>query len=107
MSEVFSTLHQSFVVYRDADGSLSWSGQYYGVVIESALPIDDGKQCIVLLDPDASQRLIFENLLCIDQKKNVIWTAKLPSMPDRFVRIDQREGGRYLGQYLDELPHIN
>jgi hypothetical protein len=87
MSVVFSSLHQGVVVSRNPDGSYSWSGQYNGAAIKSAVPIDDGKHCILLLDPDASKRSAYENLLCIDRKGSPVWTAKLPTSPDVFLEV--------------------
>jgi hypothetical protein len=58
------------------------------VAIKFAVPIDGGKRCVLLLDPDANQRLAFDNLLCIDQQGKAIWTAKLPTSSDVFVYID-------------------
>jgi hypothetical protein len=93
MSVVFSSPQLGIVVSRQADSSQSWSGQYNGVAIKSAVPIDAGKLCVLLLDPDANQRSAFENLLCIDQQGNRIWTAKLPTSPDVFVRINMKAEG--------------
>lgn len=83
----FSSLHQSIVVSRSADGSCTWSGQYNGAVIKYAIPISDGKYCILLLDPDTCKRSAFENVLCIDRKGNPVWSAKLPTTPDVFLEI--------------------
>jgi hypothetical protein len=68
MSVVFSALDQGVVVSRNPDGSYAWSGQYNGAAIKCAVPSDDGKHCVILLDPDASKRQAFENLLCFDRK---------------------------------------
>jgi hypothetical protein len=93
MSIAFSTLDECIVVSENADGSLSWSGKYRGASIERAIPIDGGKRCVLLLDPDASQRSVFENLLCIDRSEKPIWFAKLLGNPDCFVRVDQTDEG--------------
>ena len=93
MSAIFSSAQHGIVVSRQADGSQSWSEQYNGVAIKSAIPIDAGKRCILLLDPNANQRSAFENLLCIDQQGKPIWTAKLPTSSDVFVRIDPMAEG--------------
>ena len=93
MSVAFSSPQHGIVVSRRSDGSQSCSGQYNDIPIRSAVPIDDGKRCILLLDPDASQRSVFENLLCIDQNGSAFWTAKLPDRPDCYVSIDLREEG--------------
>lgn len=87
MSVVFSSLHQGVVVSHNLDGSYSWSGQYDGATIKRAVPSDDGKHCVLLLDPDASKRSAFENLLCIDRKGSPVWTAKLPTSPDVFLDV--------------------
>ncbi|MBY6244015.1 hypothetical protein [Methylosinus sp. Sm6] len=86
MNVVFSSL-QGVVVLRDADGVYSWSGQFNGVDIKRAVPSDDGKHCVLLLDPDASKCSAFENLLRIDRKGAPLWTAKLPTSPDVFLDV--------------------
>jgi hypothetical protein len=93
VSVVFSSPSHGIVVSRLSDGSKSWSGHYNGVAIQSAIPIDDGKRCILLLDPDADQRSAFENLLCIDQKGDIVWTAELPTSSDAFVAIAPSKEG--------------
>jgi hypothetical protein len=75
------------------DGSYSWSGEYDGTAVKRALPIDEGKRCILLLDPDANKRPAFENLLCIDQKGTLVWTAKLPTSPDAFLDVTSTPEG--------------
>jgi len=85
MSVVFSSSRDGVVVSENADGSHSWPGRYNGALIKSAIPIGAGERCILLLDPDASQRPVFENLFCIDRKGKVIWVAQLPENPDVFV----------------------
>jgi hypothetical protein len=93
MSIIFSSLHHGIVVSQNADGSRSWSGHHNGVSIKCAIPIGDGKRCILLLDPGANQCSVFANLLCIDRKGNPIWTAKLSEIPDVFLSITaSREG---------------
>ena len=93
MSTVFSAPKQGIVVLQEADGSLSWSGQYNGVSVHTAIPIDGAHRCILLLDPDVNQCSAFENLLCIDEEGHTLWVAKLPSRPDVFVRIVKAEEG--------------
>ena len=85
VSVVFSS--KDVKASQRADGCYSWSGQYKGIAIKKALPIGSGKQCILLLDPDATNRSVFENLICIDQSGEPVWTAKLPSNPDSFLDI--------------------
>jgi hypothetical protein len=91
---VFSSRSHGIVVSRRSDGSLAWSGQYNGVAIRSAVVIDGGKRCVLLLDPDANLSSAFENLLCIDHMGRTVWTAKLPNeYQDVFVAIHpQKEG---------------
>jgi len=87
MSVVFSSLHQGVVVSRNPDGSYSWLRQYNGAAIRRAVPSDDGKHRILLLDSDAIKRSAFENLLRIDRKGSPVWTAKLPTSPDVFLDV--------------------
>src|SRR5580700_2700488 len=93
MEIVFSSKSHRIAVSQQVDGSRSWSGQYNGASIKWAIPADRGKRCILLLDPDGSSLSVFENLLCIDQNEATIWTARLPSSPDVFLRAQQSDGG--------------
>lgn len=86
MGIMFSSV-QKITVSRNADGSYSWSGKYAGIDIKCALPSDDGKRCVLLLDPGASRRPIYENLLCIDESGQRIWVARLPDSTDAFVSV--------------------
>ena len=93
MSVVFSAPHHDIVVSQNADASYTWSGQYNGIEIKRAVPIENGKLCILLLDPDASKRSTFENLLCIDRRGRPVWTATLPTSPDAFLDIASTPAG--------------
>ncbi len=53
--------------------------------IKQAIPLNNGNRCILLLDPDATKRPAFENLLCIDRKGTAVWVAKLPTSLDVFL----------------------
>lgn len=93
MNVIFSSLQLAVEVFRNPDGSYSWSGQYKDAAIKCAVPSQDGKQCILLLDPDASERSAFENLLCIDQKGDLVWSAKPPTSPDVFLDVTSTPEG--------------
>src|SRR5580692_2607902 len=82
----FSSDHD-LTVFKNVDGSYSWSGNYNGVAIKQVFPNDDGQRCILFLDPDANLRSVFENLLCIDRNGNSVWAAKLPGNPDVFLEV--------------------
>jgi outer membrane protein assembly factor BamB len=93
MSIVFSSVDRGIVVTLDADGSPSWSGRYKGAPIKQAIPIDYGRLCILLIDPDVNQAPVFENLFCIDVSGNPVWIAKVPSSPDVFLEIIMGDDG--------------
>lgn len=86
MGVVFSSL-PGLVVSRNPNGSYSWSGQFNGADIKCVAPSDNGTHCVLLLDPDASKRSAFENLLCIDRNGAPVWIAKLPTSPDVFLNL--------------------
>ncbi len=92
MAIIFSAV-QKITVSHNADGPYSWSGKYGGVDIKCALPSNDGKRCVLLLDPDAMQRPTFENLLCIDELGLAIWVARLPESSDFFLSVDHGTEG--------------
>jgi hypothetical protein len=88
---VFSASALEFRVSQQADGSLKWHGLYGEKKVRTALPIEQGAKCILLLESDLSGK--FKNLLCIDQGGSVVWTAPLPSFPDSFVEISLASDG--------------
>ena len=93
MPLVFSAKRLGLIVWRYDDGSLACTGRYNGIDVVDAVPIDDGARCVLLLDPDGGHRLVFENLLCVDPDGAVVWAAKLPSMPDKFVAMRLTDDG--------------
>jgi len=93
MSTVFSSPRHGLFVSQNADGSYAWSGQYNGVSIVRVIPLDGVSRCVLLLDPDASQRQAFENLLCIDRGGGAVWTARLHTSPDVFLGIVPTDEG--------------
>ncbi len=86
MAVVFSSPY-GLVVSRTVDGEYSWSGQYNGIAIRRAVPTGGGQDCVLLLNPDASDVSAFENLVCVDRKGSRVWTAKLPTSPDVFLDL--------------------
>ena len=89
---VFSALRSGINVQRDG-GSTICSGRFEGATIKSAIPLDNGTRCVMLLDPDASSAPAFENLVCIDRAGDLVWRAHLPTSPDVFVAVAQVSEG--------------
>jgi hypothetical protein len=73
-------------VGQNPDGSYSWTGRYKNLPIIDVSP-QEGARCIILLDPDARNASVFENLLCIDRTGQAVWVAKLPSTTDVFLNM--------------------
>jgi len=91
---VFSAPALEFSVVQGADGSLKPHGLYRGQNVKTALPIEHGAKCVLLLDGDARLTGSFENLFCIDRDGNVAWIAPLPtSHDDTFVEISLGNDG--------------
>jgi hypothetical protein len=86
-TEVFSIPRLQFVVFRQDNDTISWSGDYRGMKVAAATPIDNSR-CVILLDTAASKQEVFENLLCVERSGNVVWKAELPDQPDAFVRFE-------------------
>jgi hypothetical protein len=61
--------------------------------IKNALPMGNGTCCVLLIDPDASDRSVFENLLCIGVDDRPIWVAELPASPDVFLDVSLGSDG--------------
>lgn len=59
MNKVFSSSFPNVVVFENEDGSFSSVGQHDGMSIRQAIPTDEGKNCILLLDPDASSCFVW------------------------------------------------
>jgi hypothetical protein len=76
-------------VWRTADQENTYfvAGTFKGQPVKTALPIDNGERCIILLDPDATKIAKFDNLFCIDRSERKIWSAKLPGPGDAFTEI--------------------
>jgi outer membrane protein assembly factor BamB len=87
------------VVSQRPDGTYSWSGSYEGVAVKTAIPLGNGTNWIVLLDPDASQSPTFENLLCVDLQGRLLWKAKLPTYPDAYLSVTVCSGSIWAGTW--------
>ena len=90
--EIFSSPAAGFVVFRKADGSMSWS-DYRGEKVRAALPLAGGARCVILLDPNASEKGAFKNLFCAERDGTIAWTAELPETHDAFVNVQMGEDG--------------
>jgi hypothetical protein len=92
-TEVFSIPSHQLTVFQARDGAISWNGSYQGMKVIGASPID-GQRCLILIDWMASERQVFENLLCVERSGNVIWKLpELPSQPDRIVQFEMTADG--------------
>lgn len=93
MDEVlFAMPDTTFRVTRGADGRPQWSGEFGGVKIASALPLERGCACIVLLDPDSNGSSSFRNLLCLQNDGGITWRAELPEGNDAYVGFSMENG---------------
>ena len=81
-----------FAVFRNADGSMSWS-DYSGDKVRAALPLAGGARCVILLDYSAGKKAAFKNLFCVERDGTIAWTAALPETHDRFVDVAMGEDG--------------
>ena len=90
--EIFSIPAAWFAVFRNADGSMSWS-DYRGEKVTAALPLAGGARCVILLDYSASEKAAFKNLFCVERDGTIAWTAALPETHDAFVDIEMGEDG--------------
>jgi hypothetical protein len=88
--EIFSIPAVWFAVFRNADGSMSWS-DYRGDKVTAAVPLAGGARCVILLDYSASKKAAFKNLFCVERDGTVAWTAELPETHDRFISIRMGE----------------
>jgi len=86
--EIFSIPSLQFRVFQAEGGGFDWRGTYEGMKVVAAQPFEGNSRCLILLDPDASQKSYFENLLCVDASGKVLWRAQPPqSSNDAFVAI--------------------
>jgi hypothetical protein len=93
MGIVFSSAPSGITVFQNEDGSYSWLGQYNGMSIRTAIPMDEGACCVLLIDPDASDRSAFKNLLCINVNGQPTWIAELPTSPDVLLDVSLSSEG--------------
>jgi hypothetical protein len=92
MEVLFAIKSRLFAVFRDADGSITWS-DYDGQKVKAAFPSSDGMRCNILLDPDATRKPRFENLFCVDRDGKTVWIATLPLTDDTFVGAEMGPDG--------------
>jgi len=93
MYEIFSSSTLQLRVLRTEDGELCWQGTYHGMKIVAVELLDGNSRCLILLDPDATRRSYFENLLCVDANGNVLWRAQLiDTSNDTFVSVRLADG---------------
>ena len=64
-----------------------WESDFGGVKVFKIFPLEDGDDCIVLLDPGSSKQTTFENLMRIDSSGYVRWRARLPRSNDAFADV--------------------
>lgn len=93
MNQIFSILSSAFLVFREADGSIRWRGDYRGMKVIAVLPFDGNSNCLILLDMAASKEPTFENLICVNSDGGVAWKAELPETNDAFVSIEMTNNG--------------
>jgi hypothetical protein len=67
--------------------SEAFRGSYKGAPVKCALVVNHGDNCIILLDPDSSEKPRFENLFCLARDGDIVWTASLPETRDTFVEL--------------------
>jgi hypothetical protein len=91
--DIFRVPELQFEAVRKPDGSTTWSDNYRGAKVRTALPLHGGSRCIILLDPDTSEKAAFKNLFCAEQNGRLAWTAELPQTHDAFVDIEMRSDG--------------
>lgn len=91
-NEVFSIPSHQFTVFQANDGRISWSGNYQGMKVIGASPIDD-ERCLILIDSMASEQQVFQNLLCTERSGKVVWEAELVCQPDSFVKFEMTANG--------------
>ena len=61
--------------------------------MRAALPLAGGARCVILLDPNASEKAAFKNLFCAERDGTIAWTAELPETHDRFMDIQMGKDG--------------
>ncbi len=91
--EAFAIADFSFRVFRSAAGSIHWRGEYQGMKVVAAQPVDNDSKCLILLDTMASKEPTFENLLSVESEGDVVWKAELPQSHDTFVSFQGKADG--------------
>ena len=72
------TIESGKLVVRDSTtGKILWSGNFEGFPVFRLLPLELEGDCLVLLDPGASKKPTFENLLRVKANGTVVWHAKI------------------------------
>jgi len=82
------TIESGKLVISDAKtGKELWSGNFNGYPVFKLLPLQNGEDCLVLLDPGASKQPTFENLLKVTSAGEITWKASLPHSHDAYADV--------------------
>lgn len=77
----------------------------FEVPVLQILPLANG--CLVLLDPSATKKPTFENLLMVGADGAVRSRAQLPDSHDAFVRVVERDSGVEAQTWNGQLVEID
>ncbi len=87
MNKKFTIESGKLVVSDTETGRTLWSGNFNGYPVFKLLPLQNGEDCLVLLDPGASKQPTFENLLKVTSSGRVAWKASLPHSHDAYTDV--------------------
>ena len=87
MNKKFTIESGKLVISDTETGKTLWSGNFNGYPVFKLLPLQNGEDCLVLLDPGASKQPTFENLLKVTSSGEVTWKASLPHSHDAYTDV--------------------
>jgi outer membrane protein assembly factor BamB len=98
------------VEYCAENADSGWSRVVGGIPTTKVEPLPGSDSAVVLWDFMHDTDRSFDNLVCIDVRGNVVWTARTPAhqVADAFVSFDIEPDGTLLAHtWSGYLLHIN
>jgi outer membrane protein assembly factor BamB len=76
---VFTVESGRLIAWDAATGEIRWQGELLGAPVSDVKAIPGTERAVVLLDYISRSSGPFQNLACVDEDGQVVWTASLPS----------------------------
>lgn len=93
MSTTYQIQEGKLIACDSSSGTIVSVNEFDGCPVFKVLPLLDQEGCLILLDPGASNKPSFENLLRVNIDGSVVWRSPLPRSHDAYADLLSTEEG--------------